>query len=275
MTSRPTRRPPRTRHARVTRPRLDSRGGQHLRFRRTESRRFSAKYSSVEPLHDTSSYAWPGFAEGSGAFGCCVCIRRLGLTKIAGASRNPGDRPPRSLRQTSPSSDCVCDIATATFALLYRPETPNAPRPAPWVCQSCCYHLIFLDTDICDFNAAATTVFDPATLPTCVPNCGVLYDVNGACAVGSSNNMGGCFCADPRLTAFSAGPMGVCDGACTNPNDLSSIQKWYTDFCAQQQQGGVKTAAPDAGKSSGGGGGGGSWYDSSHSNRTHYQTSIR
>lgn len=56
--------------------------------------------------------------------------------------------------------------------------------------------------------------------------------------------------------------MGVCDGACTNPNELSSIQKWYTDFCAQQQQGGVKTAAPDAGKSSGGGGGGGTWYGS-------------
>lgn len=73
--------------------------------------------------------------------------------------------------------------------------------------------------------------------------------------------MAGCFCADPRLTAFSAGPTGVCDGACTNPNDLASIQGWYTSFCAQQQQGGVKTAAPTAGAKSSGGGGGGSWYE--------------
>ncbi|KAK1833749.1 hypothetical protein QBC39DRAFT_39543 [Podospora conica] len=113
---------------------------------------------------------------------------------------------------------------------------------------------------------AATTVFDPATLPSCVPTCGVLYDVNGACAAGSSPDLGACFCADPRLTAFSAGPMGVCDAACTNPNDLVSIRGWYTSFCAKQQQGGVSTSAPGTVKS--GGGGGDTWLSN------HYQWVI-
>lgn len=103
---------------------------------------------------------------------------------------------------------------------------------------------------------AATTVFDESTLPTCVPACGVLYDVNGACAATAIDNVGGCFCADPKLTAFSASPNGVCDAACTNPNDLVSIRGWYTSFCAQQQQGGVQTAPAGTGKSSSGGGGG-------------------
>lgn len=115
---------------------------------------------------------------------------------------------------------------------------------------------------------AATTVFDPATLPSCVPSCGVLYDVNGGCAATALNNVAGCFCSDPRLAAFSAGPIGVCDAACTNPNDLVSIQGWFTSFCAQQQQAGTATPAPDGKSKSSGSGGGGTWLSN------HYQWVI-
>ncbi|KAJ4297423.1 hypothetical protein N0V88_004346 [Collariella sp. IMI 366227] len=42
--------------------------------------------------------------------------------------------------------------------------------------------------------------------------------------------------------------MGVCDAACTdNPADLSSIQGWYTSYCAEAGAGDQeKTAAPTA-----------------------------
>lgn len=76
VTSRPTRSPPRTRRARVTRPRLPPRTASEVPSHR-ESSVLGKILSCVESLHDTSSYAWPDFAEGSGAFGCFVCIRRL------------------------------------------------------------------------------------------------------------------------------------------------------------------------------------------------------
>ncbi|KAK0657069.1 hypothetical protein B0T16DRAFT_51210 [Cercophora newfieldiana] len=118
---------------------------------------------------------------------------------------------------------------------------------------------------------ATTTVFDAASLPTCLPQCGVLYDVNGACAAPGIPDVGSCFCNDPRLAPFKTGITGVCaQGGCTNTNDLSSIQGWFTNFCGNQA-GVVTTTGGAPGQtagSSGGGGGGGTWLS------THYQWVI-
>lgn len=129
---------------------------------------------------------------------------------------------------------------------------------------------------------AATTVFNAAALPSCITNCGVLYDVNGACAESSLNNIAGCFCADPKLQAFSTGTAGVCDGACaTAPADLGTIQQWYSSFCGNQQGAGagagnvVTITNADGSKetsagsnNASGGSGGGSWLEN------HYQWVI-
>ncbi|KAL2161669.1 hypothetical protein VTH06DRAFT_8231 [Thermothelomyces fergusii] len=82
-----------------------------------------------------------------------------------------------------------------------------------------------------------TTFIPPApTLPACVSSCGVLYDVNGACVppaapTAEPSVYESCFCNDPRLAAFKTGANGVCDAACQNPADLTSIQAWFTSFC--------------------------------------------
>ncbi|KAK4248215.1 hypothetical protein C7999DRAFT_40620 [Corynascus novoguineensis] len=82
-----------------------------------------------------------------------------------------------------------------------------------------------------------TTLIPPApTLPACVSSCGVLYDVNGGCVppavpAADASVYESCFCNDPRLAAFKTGPNGVCDAACTNAADLTSIRDWFTGFC--------------------------------------------
>ncbi|KAK0632772.1 hypothetical protein B0T14DRAFT_491066 [Immersiella caudata] len=119
---------------------------------------------------------------------------------------------------------------------------------------------------------ATTTVFDAASLPSCLPQCGVLYDVNGGCAAPGIPSVGSCFCNDPRLAPFSTGITGVCaPGGCTDANDLSSIQRWYTSFCGNQANVATTTGAgagQTAVSSSNGGGGGGTWLSS------HYQWVI-
>lgn len=98
-------------------------------------------------------------------------------------------------------------------------------------------------------------------MPTCLPNCGILYDVNGACAAQDAANVNSCFCNDPRLTAFKTTTDGVCAPGVCAPEELGSIQGWYTSFCANQAQA-QPTATGSAGtgnNNGGGGGGGGDW----------------
>ncbi|KAL2263159.1 hypothetical protein VTK26DRAFT_7983 [Humicola hyalothermophila] len=129
-----------------------------------------------------------------------------------------------------------------------------------------------------------TTLFPVEALPTCVTNCGPLYDANGACVPpgaepGTPETYNTCFCNDPRLAPFKTGTGGVCDAACPQAADLSSIQAWYTDFCATATgdgengaptgtETGTGTARPGSSGGSQGGGGGGSWLDN------HYQWVI-
>ncbi|AEO53794.1 hypothetical protein MYCTH_2295600 [Thermothelomyces thermophilus ATCC 42464] len=98
-----------------------------------------------------------------------------------------------------------------------------------------------------------TTFIPPApTLPACVSSCGVLYDVNGACVppaapTAEPSVYESCFCNDPRLAAFKTSANGVCDAACPNPADLTSIQGWFTSFCNNADDG---NTAPTASASS-------------------------
>lgn len=74
-------------------------------------------------------------------------------------------------------------------------------------------------------------------LPACAAGCGPLYDANGACVPPAVNPEVGataftaCFCADPRVGAFSSGNGGVCDEACTATQALASIGNWFRSMC--------------------------------------------
>lgn len=74
-------------------------------------------------------------------------------------------------------------------------------------------------------------------LPACAAACGPLYDANGACVPPAVDEALGataftaCFCADPRVGAFSSGDAGVCDEACTATQGLNSIGKWFRSIC--------------------------------------------
>lgn len=126
-----------------------------------------------------------------------------------------------------------------------------------------------------------TTLVPFASLPSCVANCGVLYDVNGACvppaaATADAGTYDSCFCKDARLAAFSSVTGGPCVGACAaTPDALGSVQGWFTSFCANQgavQTGTTTGTSTSTGTSSPGssnsGGGGGTWLS------THYQWVI-
>lgn len=102
---------------------------------------------------------------------------------------------------------------------------------------------------------AATTVFNEAALPTCIRSCGVMYDVNGACAATALPNVAACFCGASRLAPFSTGVAGVCDGACQNAGDLTSIQQWYTSFCQNAPRDVVTTTDGTGSQQTNGGGG--------------------
>ncbi|KAI0890101.1 uncharacterized protein GGS22DRAFT_8486 [Annulohypoxylon maeteangense] len=84
-----------------------------------------------------------------------------------------------------------------------------------------------------------TTVVPFASLPSCAVQCGPLYDANGACVPPAAAQADGttydsCFCKYDSLQPFSRGTSGVCDTACTaDAGGLSSIQGWFTSFCAK------------------------------------------
>lgn len=102
---------------------------------------------------------------------------------------------------------------------------------------------------------AETTLVPFASLPSCVAQCGVLYDVNGACvppavATADAGTYDACFCKDARLAVYSTATAGPCDAACaTEPAALGSIQGWYTSFCANQ--GAVQTQTTSGTSSTG------------------------
>ncbi|KAK3329838.1 hypothetical protein B0H66DRAFT_39287 [Apodospora peruviana] len=121
------------------------------------------------------------------------------------------------------------------------------------------------------------TFFPINALPTCVTACGKLYDANGACAPAGAQPTAdlatkeNCFCNNQQLAPWKSGTAGVCDAACPQPADLSSIQSWFTSFCANK--GAAQTTTGAAGSSmtassSNNGGGGGTWLS------THYQWVI-
>ncbi|KXJ91438.1 hypothetical protein Micbo1qcDRAFT_175640 [Microdochium bolleyi] len=88
-----------------------------------------------------------------------------------------------------------------------------------------------------------TTIMPFGSLPSCAAVCGPLYDANGGCVppaapTAQPSVYESCFCGNKALQPFSASPSGVCDAACSNPQDLASIQGWYKSFCAG------KAAAP-------------------------------
>ncbi|KAK3393445.1 hypothetical protein B0H63DRAFT_17901 [Podospora didyma] len=125
-----------------------------------------------------------------------------------------------------------------------------------------------------------TTLMPFAALPSCAVNCGPLYDANGACAPAGSNNgaaaIQSCFCANSKVSAFSAGVDGVCNAVCTAQADLSSIQGWFTSFCNNKAAAAPTTTSTTSSKGLTGGstngntsgGGGGTWLSG------HYQWVI-
>src|SRR5690349_11124006 len=101
----------------------------------------------------------------------------------------------------------------------------------------------------------------PQSLPSCVSTCGVLYDVNGACVPpakpqADTSVYNSCFCNDQRLAPFKTGTSGVCDNACAQPADLTSIRDWFTSYCADVK---ATTTATSSGKPSSKNNGGGTW----------------
>ncbi|GAB1310745.1 Integral membrane protein [Madurella fahalii] len=123
-----------------------------------------------------------------------------------------------------------------------------------------------------------TTLFPVQALPSCLPECGPMFDVNGACVPpgaepADAGTYSSCFCNDPRLAPFSTGTAGVCDNACaTNPADLGLIQGWYRSFCENAVDNGntqpTTSSRPGNAVGSNNGGGGGTWIDN------HYQWVI-
>ncbi|KAK0748337.1 hypothetical protein B0T21DRAFT_20979 [Apiosordaria backusii] len=114
-------------------------------------------------------------------------------------------------------------------------------------------------------------------LPACVKECGVLYDVNGACVPpaaprADTSVYNSCFCNDPRLAAWKTGTTGVCSNACaSDPSSYTKIQQWFSGYCANVQPTaagqttGTSTATARPAENNGGGG---TWIE------THYQWVI-
>ncbi|KAK8049452.1 hypothetical protein PG994_011182 [Apiospora phragmitis] len=125
----------------------------------------------------------------------------------------------------------------------------------------------------------ATTVVPFASLPSCATLCGPLYDANGACVPpaapqADADTYDKCFCQNAKLQPFYQGSSGVCGtGVCdADPNGLSGIQSWFTQFCQGKQAGSQTTSAGGSSSTSGSKasqqGGGGSWIS------THWQWVI-
>lgn len=119
-----------------------------------------------------------------------------------------------------------------------------------------------------------TTIIPFAELPSCAAQCYPFYDANGACVppnvpTAAPSVYDACFCNFGSLQPFKTGTSGVCDSACDDPSNLSSIQGWFTSLCAGATASATGTSSSStssstaAGSNSGSGqsGGGGSWFD--------------
>ncbi|KAK2068980.1 hypothetical protein P8C59_003590 [Phyllachora maydis] len=83
--------------------------------------------------------------------------------------------------------------------------------------------------------APVTTLFPLASLPACAGQCGVLFDVNGACVPphapeAAASVYDSCFCNDPRLAAWRTSAADLCKNNCAAA-DLTTIENWYLSFC--------------------------------------------
>ncbi|KAK6208226.1 hypothetical protein LQW54_007007 [Pestalotiopsis sp. IQ-011] len=114
----------------------------------------------------------------------------------------------------------------------------------------------------------STTVVPFTSLPSCATSCGPLYDANGACvppaaATADAATYDKCFCSYAALQPFSSTTAGVCDSACTaDSGGLSSIQGWFTSFCADAAtatSGSSTSTSTSSSKGSSNSGGGGDW----------------
>ncbi|KAF4980092.1 hypothetical protein FZEAL_3813 [Fusarium zealandicum] len=91
-------------------------------------------------------------------------------------------------------------------------------------------------------QAGPITTIPPFTntqiFPSCANNCGKLYDANGACVPPAVAQAAGadaftaCFCSNANVSPFSTAVKGVCDEACPQAKDLSSIANWFRDICS-------------------------------------------
>ena len=94
--------------------------------------------------------------------------------------------------------------------------------------------------------------YGPGQLPTCAQGCTTLQQAQDACK--TSTQMKSCFCQSAYLTQLYGSPSAVCQQNC-QPNDLQSIQTWYTGFCknpnAQPNPGGSGSPPSAATSSSG------------------------
>jgi hypothetical protein len=75
-----------------------------------------------------------------------------------------------------------------------------------------------------------------ATFPACALNCVNINAASSFCTQTNSASSQGavdsCFCKRPEVVPFYQGTTGVCDVFCTSPADLSTLQKWFKDYCA-------------------------------------------
>ena len=75
--------------------------------------------------------------------------------------------------------------------------------------------------------------------PQCGFSCTQLTSAAASCQADPSGQQAiitSCFCQSALLTSLHTSPNGVCDAACTNAGDLSSLMNWYNNFCASGGQ---------------------------------------
>jgi hypothetical protein len=95
-----------------------------------------------------------------------------------------------------------------------------------------------------------------------------------AAATADAGTYDQCFCSQAGVSPFSTGVSGVCDAACTaTAADITSIQAWYTGFCAGANSGASQTTGTSGSTTATSkpltdSGGGGNWIS------THWQWVI-
>ncbi|KAL5359254.1 hypothetical protein BJX96DRAFT_174198 [Aspergillus floccosus] len=86
----------------------------------------------------------------------------------------------------------------------------------------------------------ATTLVPTAasdTFPQCALSCSALNSAQSLCipptapATGRSTYVT-CFCQSNLLVQLKTSPDGTCNDVCTDASDRTTLQKWFSDFCA-------------------------------------------